>query len=136
MPEIIRILCVDDEPHILNVVRRQLYDEDYEVHTALTAEEGLMILRRVRPVHVVLSDYRMPGMNGIEFLRCVSLDWPEAVGIVISGFADTSAVKQAMEQHGLFAFIPKPWKAEEMRKTLAEAVAVSLAGPGKAGHRR
>lgn len=132
MPETIRILCVDDELPILNVLRRQLFDEDYEIHTALTAEEGLGILRRVRPVHVVLSDYRMPGMNGIEFLRSVSLDWPDAVGIIISGFADTPLVKQAMEQHDLFAFLSKPWKAEEMRKTVAEAVALSLARPGKA----
>lgn len=74
MPETIRILCVDDEPQILNVIRRQLYEEDYEVHTALTAEEGLDILGRVGPVQVVLSDYRMPGINGIEFLKRISRD--------------------------------------------------------------
>jgi len=136
MSEIIRILCVDDELPILNVIRRQLYDEDYEVHTALTAEEALGILRRVRPVHVVLSDYRMPGMNGLEFLRRVSQDRPEAVGIIISGFADTPEVKQAMDQHDLFAFLSKPWKAEEMRKTVAEAVALSLAELGKTERRR
>lgn len=131
MRETIRILCVDDEINILNVIRRQLFDEDYEVHVALTVEDGLRVLGRVQPVHVVLSDYLMPGMNGIEFLRIVSRDWPRTVGIVISGFADVPAVKSALEKDDLFTFIPKPWKAEVLQRAVAEAVALSLAGLGK-----
>jgi len=127
MPEPIRILCVDDEPKILNVIRRQFFGEDVEVHVALTVEEAFGILRRVRPIHVVVSDYRMPGMNGLEFLGRVSGDWPAVVGIVISGYADVSAVQQALDKKGLFQFIAKPWKAGEMRKAVAGAAALSLA---------
>jgi two-component system NtrC family sensor kinase len=87
----------------------------------------MAILRRVRPMHVVLSDYRMPGMNGIDFLRHLSRDRPETVGIIISGFADAPAIKQAIDQHAIFAFLSKPWESEEMRKTVTEAVARSLA---------
>lgn len=125
MPETIRVLCVDDEIKILNVFRRQLFDEDYEVHAALTVEEGLEILGRIGPVHVVLSDYRMPGMNGLEFLGKVAGEWPSTVGIIISGYADVPAVQHALEVNELFQFIAKPWKAEEMRRAIARAADLS-----------
>jgi two-component system NtrC family sensor kinase len=128
MPDTVRILCVDDEINMLNVIRRQLCDLDVQVHVALSADEGLRFLRRTHPVHVVVSDYRMPGMNGIEFLTCVSREWPEVSRIMLSGFADTEAVNQALEQQKLFAFLHKPWKASELQAIIAEAVALSLAG--------
>jgi two-component system NtrC family sensor kinase len=67
-------------------------------------------------------------MNGIEFLTCVSREWPEVSRIMLSGFADTEAVNQALEQQKLFAFLHKPWKASELQAIIAEAVALSLAG--------
>lgn len=130
MPETIRILCVDDEINMLNVIRRQLCDLDVEVHAALSPEEGLCFLRRTDPVHVVLSDFRLPGMNGIEFLNGVSLEFPAVSRILLSGYADAEAVKEALEQHKLFAFLHKPWKASELQKTIIEAVSLSRAGHG------
>lgn len=125
MPETIRILCVDDEINILNVVRRQLDDEMFEIHTALTAEEGLRILRQVRSIDVVLSDYRMPEMDGIEFLRRVIQERRTAVGIILSGFADVPSVKEAIENDNLFRFISKPWKAEDLHRNVIEAAALA-----------
>ncbi len=125
MHELIQVLCVDDEINILNVVRRQLDDEEFEVQTALTVEEGLQILAQKTPIHVVLSDFRMPGMNGVEFLQQVARVRPEAVGIVLSGFADIPAVRQALEKDALFSFIAKPWKASELRKAVMDAAALS-----------
>lgn len=127
MPETIRILCVDDEINILNVIRRQLCDLDAEVHQACSAEEALLFLRRTHPVHVVLSDYRMPGMNGIEFLKTVSCQWPETSLILLSGFADTPEVSEAMEQPNLFTLLHKPWKSAELLKIITESVVLSLA---------
>lgn len=126
MSETIRILCVDDEINILNTIRRQLCDMDVEVHSALSVEEGLQFMRRTYPVHVVLSDYRMPGKNGIEFLRCVLREWPATTRILLSGFADVEAVQEALAQKKLFALLHKPWKAAELIKTITEAIAVSL----------
>jgi len=127
MPETIRILCVDDEINILHVIRRQLADLDVELHLALSVPEGLRILRRADPMHVVLSDYRMPGMNGIEFLACVARECPAASRILLSGFADAEAVDRALERQKLFAFLHKPWKASELLQVVVEAVALSRA---------
>lgn len=126
MPETIRILCVDDEINILNTIRRQLCDLDVEVHTVLSAEEGLQFMRRTQPIHVVLSDYRMTGMNGIEFLTSVFHEWPATTRILLSCFADAETVQEAQAQNILFALLHKPWKAAELKKTIAEAIALSL----------
>jgi len=131
MPDKVRILCVDDENNMLNVIRRQLCDLDVQVHVAHSAEEGLQFLRRTYPVHVVLSDYRMPDMNGVEFLACVSREWPEVSRILLSGFADSGAVNEALEQQNLFAFLHKPWKAAELQTVITEAIALSLAVHGR-----
>ncbi|MFA7403320.1 MAG: response regulator [Pelobacteraceae bacterium] len=126
MPDKIRILCVDDEVNILNTIRRQLCDMDVEVHSALSAEEGLQFMRRTEPVHVVISDYRMTGMNGIDFLTSVLREWPATTRILLSGFADVDTVQVALAQGQLFALLHKPWKAAELIKTIAEAIALSL----------
>jgi len=131
MPETIRILCVDDEINILNTIRRQLCDLDVEVHAALSAEEGLRILRQTHPVHIVISDFRMPGMNGIEFLKTVFCEWPMVTRILLSGLADAGVVREALEQKKLFAFLNKPWKTGELQKIIAEAAALSLEGHDK-----
>lgn len=128
MPETIHILCVDDEINILNTIRRQLCDLDVEVHAALSAEEGLRFLHRTEPVHVVVSDFRMPGINGVEFLKTVSREWPAVTRILLSGFADAEEVQKLLEQKNMFAFLNKPWKAEELQKIIIEAALLSLAG--------
>ena len=127
MPETRRILCVDDEAYILNVIRRQLCEEDFEIHTALSGEEGLELLQQIQPVQIILSDYRMPGMNGIEFLRQATLVCPAAVVIMLSGFADVAAVKQLLESKQLSRLLRKPWRAEELIKTITEAAALTPA---------
>lgn len=126
MPETIRILCVDDEINILHTIRRQLADLDVELHLARSSEEGLQVMRRIHPVHVVVSDYRLPGMNGLEFLKCVFYEWPETTRILLSGFVDVEMVQAALTQKKLFALFNKPWKAAELQKTIAEGVELSL----------
>jgi two-component system NtrC family sensor kinase len=69
MDEPIRILCVDDEKSILTAITRSFLEKDYELLNATSGPEGLEILRRVTPIQVVISDFRMPGMNGVDFLK-------------------------------------------------------------------
>ena len=122
MEENIRILCVDDEKNVLNAIKRLFLDNDYEILTALSGEEGLKILRGITPIQIVLSDFRMPGMNGVEFLKEVCKLWPDTVRIVISGYEDIASVIAAINEGRIYKFIPKPWNEDDLRITLSNAI--------------
>jgi two-component system NtrC family sensor kinase len=121
MNEPIRLLFVDDEPGILQSIERLFLDAGYTIVTAPSGREGLSILEAGPPVHVVVSDYRMPVMNGVEFLRAVARKWPDTVRIVLSGYADTPSVIGAINEGGIYKFISKPWNDDELRIAVANA---------------
>jgi two-component system NtrC family sensor kinase len=116
------ILCVDDERNVLRSLERIFIDDDYEILTATSAEEGLRILENNGPFQVVISDYRMPAMDGVEFLKEVYRRWPDTVRIVLSGYADTAAIVSAINEGRIYKFIPKPWDDNELRVTVANAL--------------
>lgn len=120
--EPIKILCVDDERNVLRALQRAFLDDDFELLLASTGEEGLEILRNEAPVQIVLSDYRMPGMNGVDFLKEVCTGWPETVRIVLSGYADTASIVEAINEGEIYKFIPKPWNDDELRITINNAL--------------
>lgn len=122
MTEQIRILCVDDERNVLRSLERIFLDDDYEILTANSGEEGLELLDQSAQVQVVISDYRMPGMNGVDFLKEVFGRRPETIRIVLSGYADTAAVVAAINEGKIYKFIPKPWNDDELRLTVAKAI--------------
>lgn len=122
MRETTRILFVDDEPHILRAIKRLFMDEAYEILTALSGTEGLRVLESADPVPVVVSDYRMPGMNGVSFLSEVRRRWPDTVRIVLSGYADTAAVVAAVDEGRISRFVPKPWDDHELKAAVASAL--------------
>ena len=122
MGENIKLLCVDDERNVLRALERIFMDEEYEILTASSGEEGLAFLAENPDIQVVISDYRMPGMNGVEFLRQVCEKHPDTVRIVLSGYADTTAVVSAINEGQIYKFVSKPWSDEELRQTVAKAV--------------
>jgi len=122
MGEPIRILCVDDEQNVLRSLTRIFLDDPYEILTAPSGAEGLLILNQSGTVPVVISDYRMPGMNGVEFLTEVRKRWPETVRIVLSGYADTGAIVSAINEGQIYRFVSKPWNDDELRITVANAL--------------
>jgi len=122
MGEPIRILCVDDEQNVLRSLTRLFLDDPYEILTAPSGAEGLLILNQSGTVPVVISDYRMPGMNGVEFLSDVRKRWPETVRIVLSGYADTGAIVSAINEGQIYRFVAKPWNEDELRVTVANAL--------------
>jgi len=122
MDDEIRILCVDDERSVLKALRRIFLDEDWEILSAGSAEEGLEILRTVSPVQIIISDYRMPGMTGVDFFREVYTEWPDTIRIVLSGYADTAAIVGAINEGHIYKFIPKPWNDDELRTTIRNAI--------------
>jgi two-component system NtrC family sensor kinase len=118
-----KILCVDDEPNVLRALRRLFMDEDqFEILTAESGAAGLEILSQEQDIAVVMSDYRMPEMNGVEFLRQVHEKCPKTMRIVLSGYADTASVVEAINVGHIYKFIPKPWNDDELRINVARAV--------------
>jgi len=122
MDERIRILCVDDEKNIPAAIKRSFLENDYEILNAISGPEGLEILRRVKPIQVVISDFRMPGMNGVDFLKEVHKYWPETVRILISGFADLAAIISAINEGQISKFIPKPWNDDDLKAAISDAI--------------
>jgi len=120
--EPIQILCVDDEPNVLKALQRLFMDEDYEILSANSGAEGLTILEQNPAVRLVISDYRMPGMNGVDFLKDVCDRRPETVRIVLSGYADTAAVVSAINEGQIYKFIPKPWDDDELLVNIRNAL--------------
>ncbi len=121
MQEEIKILVVDDEQNVLNSLKRLFLDDDYTIFTADSAEDGLKILLKEH-IHIVISDYRMPGMNGVEFLKKVRTISPETVRIVLSGYADTASIVSAINEGQIYKFIPKPWNNDQLKVTISNAV--------------
>lgn len=122
MEEQVRILCVDDEKNVLRALERLFMEDACEVLTASSAEEGLEILRSASLGQIVISDYRMPEMNGVDFLKEVCRHWPDTIRIVLSGYADTASIVGAINEGQIYKFIPKPWNNDELKVTIANAI--------------
>ncbi len=122
MDQPIRILFVDDERNVLRSLERTFLEENYEILTASTGAEGLSALQSVSPVQVVISDYRMPGMNGVDFLKEVRKLWPDTVRIVLSGYADAASIVAAINEGQIYKFIPKPWNDDELKVAVVNAL--------------
>lgn len=120
--EQIRILCVDDERNVLRALERIFLDDDYEIVLADSGEEGLKLLDSRGPFQVVISDYRMPVMTGVDFLKVVYERSPDTVRIVLSGYADAGAIVAAINDGHIYKFIPKPWNDEELRVTIQNCI--------------
>ena len=113
------ILIVDDEPDVLFSLKGLLRHE-FQLHTAESGDEALQILRE-HPIHVIMTDQRMPGMTGTELMLQARADFPEAVRIVFTGYADIKAVVDAINSGGLYKYITKPWDPDELIATLHRA---------------
>lgn len=118
----VQLLCVDDETNVLKALRRLFMDEDYAIITATSGADGLQELAENPGVQIVISDYRMPAMNGVDFLKEVYERRPDTIRIVLSGYADTAAIVAAINEGQIYRFIPKPWNDDELRVTIANAV--------------
>ncbi len=114
------LLIVDDEANILSALRRMLHQEGYRILTADSANSGLEVLAQ-NSVQVILSDQRMPGMNGTEFLRRVKELHPNTVRIVLSGYTDLESVTQSINEGALYKFLTKPWTDEQLREQIRDA---------------
>ena len=116
-----RILFVDDDPRVLQAFERQFYKK-FEVRTAIGPELGLQVLAGEGPFAAVVSDLRMPGMNGIEFLTRVRQAAPDTVRVMLTGDADLSAAMAAVNEGKIFQFLTKPCPSDMLTRTLESAL--------------
>lgn len=116
-----QILLVDDENNILTALRRLFFDEDYEVHVASTAEGAIEILEK-QEVDLIIADYRMPGMNGTEFFKRARQKQPDAIRIILSGYADVQALTDAINEGNIYKYVFKPWDEQDFKNTVRQAL--------------
>ena len=119
------VLFVDDEERVLAALAT-LFEGTFEVATASSGAAALARLKEKRFL-VVVSDQRMPGMTGVEFLRQAKALAPNAVRLLLTGYSDLAAIVGSVNDGEVFRFISKPWQQEELQATLAEAVSVAIA---------
>ncbi len=120
------VLCVDDEIVMLEMLRQQLEDEPYEVVVASSGQEGLAHLE-AKKISVVVSDHRMPGMLGSEFLARVRERWPNAFRIMLTGYPDFETMNLAVTEGKIHRFLSKPWDSDELKLILRKGIADSKA---------
>jgi len=115
------ILLVDDEPNVLSALKRQLRS-DFDVYTETDPEMALIELGQRKPFAVVVSDYRMPQMNGIEFLKRVKEICPETTRMILTGYADLENAISAVNDGHVFRFLTKPCDSVVLIENIKEAV--------------
>jgi sigma-B regulation protein RsbU (phosphoserine phosphatase) len=116
-----KILLVDDDAMILAGLKRQLRSH-FRIETALSGEEALKVIDEKGPFAVVVSDYFMPGMNGIDFLCKVKTVDPDTVRMMLTGSADMSTAIQAVNEGSIFQFHPKPCPADTLGKAIKSGI--------------
>lgn len=114
------VLAVDDEPFILNSLRRLLRRTQFDLRTAGSAEEACEMLL-VEPVDIILSDQRMPGMTGVQLLSHVRDHMPDTVRIILSGYSDAQSITDAINEGAVYKFVAKPWEDQQLLLALNEA---------------
>ncbi|TWI76801.1 response regulator receiver domain-containing protein [Desulfobotulus alkaliphilus] len=115
------ILCVDDETGILQALKRLLRREPYRTLTANSADEALNILEKEK-IHVIISDQRMPGMDGTELFSRVRKKWPQIIRIILSGYTDIDTIAEAVNRGHIYKFILKPWNDQNLRLEIRQAL--------------
>lgn len=115
------VLIVDDEEMILKSITRVLRNANYQILTAQSGGEGLAVLKEYA-VDLVISDQKMPGMNGLDFLKRVKSDYPQILTIMLTGQAELEIAMDAINEAGVYKFILKPWNDDDLKVTVRRAL--------------
>ena len=132
--EIIRVLYLDDEePNLFSF--KAAFRRDFEVHTCDEPHKAVRMLDE-QEFHVVLSDQRMPRISGVEFFELIMPDHPDVSRVLVTGYADTDAVVDAINKGQVYRFVSKPWNEEELRNVIKAGHALnrSRVNSARQGH--
>lgn len=116
-----RILLVDDESNVLSALKRALFDEPLEISSVTSAEEALHIMKEEQ-FKVVVSDERMMGMQGSEFLSQIRQLHPFTVRIMLTGHATLDAAMKAVNDGEIYRFLSKPWEDQNLKFSIRSAI--------------
>jgi serine/threonine-protein kinase len=119
-----RLLIIDDEERILTALKSRFRDR-YHVFTTTESAKALDFLTRY-PMHVIISDQRMPVMPGVELLRRSREVSPQSVRILLTGYSDLAAIVGSINEGEVYRFISKPWDNDQLQRVVAEAVTIAL----------
>jgi two-component system, probable response regulator PhcQ len=117
-----QILIVDDEQSVLNSLKRALGREGYKI-TALTNSAKALETAMIQAYDLVMSDYRMPEMDGLAFLKLMKERQPDALRVILTAHADVSTVMEAINKCEVYRFLSKPWNDDELKLTIRQALA-------------
>jgi response regulator RpfG family c-di-GMP phosphodiesterase len=117
--EHINVLYVDDEQTNLFSFKAS-FRRDFKVFTAISGQEGIEIVEKEN-IHIIVSDQRMPGMTGIEMLQKIKEKHPEPIRILLTGYADITAVIDAINQGEVYRYVTKPWNTTELKTIITSA---------------
>src|ERR687883_1975197 len=112
-----KILCVDDEVNVLSAYQRSLR-KDFDIHVANGGREGLETIKKNGPFAVIVSDMRMPEMDGVQFLARAKELAPESIRIMLTGNSDQQTAMEAVNEGHIFRFLTKPCPPEMLAKAL------------------
>lgn len=116
-----KILYVDDE--VINLELLQLtFMNEFMIVTAESAQEGLKLLELQPDIHVIISDLKMPLMNGLDFIKEVKRMHPDKVCMLLTGFMESEIMLEGFNKELIFRYLMKPWDKEELGETLKEAL--------------
>lgn len=116
-----RILLVDDESNVLSALKRALFDEPLEIASVTSAEEALEVMGK-DSFKVVVSDERMIGMQGAEFLAQVRAVYPQTIRIMLTGHATLEAAMKAVNEGEIYRFFAKPWDDQNLKFAIRSAI--------------
>ncbi len=116
------VLYVDDEKVNLELFRLN-FAKDYDVKIALSAKEGFSIIKE-NNIDVIISDLRMPVMNGLEFIKKIKNEYPDKICIILSAFIEPELMLKTGDKDLIFNYIPKPWKKSDVKKVIDEALSI------------
>ncbi|MFC3199232.1 response regulator [Parapedobacter deserti] len=122
MEDKISVLYVDDEENNL-ISFKATFRLKYRVYTAVSGTEAIQLFKE-KPIDIIITDQRMPKMTGVEFLEEVIQVNPDPMRILLTGYADMSAVVDAVNKGKIFHYLNKPWSEEELDETIRRAYEV------------
>jgi len=109
-----RVLFVDDESSVLNIIRDTLFQTDFEICTAQSAQEAIELMEHEH-IDLLITDIRMPDMDGIQLLETVKNKWPSIIRVMLCGYVDESTALQALTNGLVTTYFPKPWDTAELK---------------------